>query len=567
MGTKNLTQILADLRTDLKDSSTLWSDAELTRCLEKSLGDLNRFNPKQEIYEEVVDYAVADESWTSPKTTDADMIVDGQSLETMSATDTFTIAAQPDCPRVVTFLLTDADDSVTDLTVAVAGVDQDGKSVEEHFYYVNGKSQTGTKIFKTIHFITLDVIEGTQDAADTVDIGIGVYTSSWIWLANKNINHSSQTVENAAGTVTYTENTDYIMDFANGRIKAVVGGSLAANTAYLISYDKSRIIVDLSSLDGFIGVERVEYPVGNVPQTFVTPDLWGKKLFIGSGDQESQSEMSDDTHVAVQYTKTYQKPTTYAPSDYPDVLEETVLMASSAYALLIYALKQEHQAATDLASARTSLAAATTDQTALGTALTSASAAGASASAAAGIAAITTLQAAVVTALAAASTALGLVPTNSLDKATSGAEALLDTGYPKLVSVNVGGEQTAVPEGYAKLAETRVSIANARINQAIGYVQRASQDVAAILAYIQQSNAHATIQENYASEANIYANKAYQNIQTAIGYLNAAQQEKDLAEAFRQEGINRRDEVWSIWRDKRQYIGNVVQVPNRQISS
>ena len=75
MGGKSLLQCRADLRLDLKDSGALWSDAELNRCIERATADLSRFLPDEKIYEDSLQFAVADESVTFPKDTSLDAVV------------------------------------------------------------------------------------------------------------------------------------------------------------------------------------------------------------------------------------------------------------------------------------------------------------------------------------------------------------------------------------------------------------------------------------------------------------------------------------------------------------
>ena len=69
---KTIQHYLNDLRLDLKDSGALWSDAELTRCVERAVGDYSRFSPLEKTLELIVDAEVASESFTTPATSDTD---------------------------------------------------------------------------------------------------------------------------------------------------------------------------------------------------------------------------------------------------------------------------------------------------------------------------------------------------------------------------------------------------------------------------------------------------------------------------------------------------------------
>src|SRR4030042_280053 len=118
MGGKTRTQMRSDLRLDLKDSGSLWSDAELNRCVEKAVSDLSRFKPRGKILEKSLQFAVTDESWTSPATTSLTAIVNAQSIN-VAAPANLTISGQPDVPRVLTLTITDADSSAYGITFTV----------------------------------------------------------------------------------------------------------------------------------------------------------------------------------------------------------------------------------------------------------------------------------------------------------------------------------------------------------------------------------------------------------------------------------------------------------------
>jgi hypothetical protein len=242
---KTLATHLSDVRTDLKDPATLWSDAELTRAVTRAYADLSRFLPREMYYEQRLSFTVTDEA------------------------------------------------------------------------------------------VTTAAAHGTYKA-----------------LANKPIRYESEVVTNAAATVTYTRNTDYVMDYMNGQITTVSGGSMIVLTAYKISYTKSKLAVDLSSLTP-IRVGAVEYPAHSRPIQKVSAELYGDILTVVCGE-ETQEEMSLNKHILVQYYIPHTVPSATAGTC-PAFLDETVNLATAAYALFIKAVQYEHQAVTDLASARTAL--------------------------------------------------------------------------------------------------------------------------------------------------------------------------------------------------------------------
>ena len=242
---KTLATHLSDVRTDLKDPSTLWSDAELTRALTRAYADLSRFLPRELYYEQRLSFTVTAEA------------------------------------------------------------------------------------------VTTAAAHGTYKA-----------------LANKPIRYESDVVTNAAGTVTYTRNTDYVVDYMNGQITTVSGGSMVVLTAYKISYTKSKIAVDMTSLTP-MRIGAVEYPAHSIPKMTVSAELYGDVLTVMCGE-DTQKEMSLNEHILVQYYVPHTVPAT-AVGTCPAFLDETVNLATAAYALFTKATQHEHQAVTDLASARTAL--------------------------------------------------------------------------------------------------------------------------------------------------------------------------------------------------------------------
>src|SRR3990170_3663501 len=331
MGGKTRTAIRTDLRLDLKDSGAVWSNDELNRCLERAAADIN-----------------------------------------VAAPALLTIAGQPDVPRVLTLTIIDANNSTYGATFTIRGMDRDEVAQTEIFHYSRGDSKTiiGKKEFKYVYEVEMTSNAGSG-AADTLSVGYGLFTAAWVSLSFKPIKQASETVENAAGTTQYARNTDYIMDYSNGKIQPKAGGSLAAATAYLISYTKDEVGIGLSALADFIRLQRVEYPVGDVPQSFVHASIFGRYLVIeGRGEADSQDTLGQHDHLRLYYDAEHQVPNDYTPGSIPEFLEPTIEMAATAYALLIYALKQDLAAETALTSMGTTLTNANTAHTALGTALT-----------------------------------------------------------------------------------------------------------------------------------------------------------------------------------------------------
>ena len=178
---------------------------------------------------------------------------------------------------------------------------------------------------------------------------------TYVSLANKPIKEGSETVKNAAGT-TCAIDTDYTIDYSNGKITHIADKKIGNDEeACTISYTKSKIGIDLSSLTGLIRVNRVEYPLGGTPQSYASWGIWDKILTIEGSQMESQSDMSEDKHIVVQYYKEHTAPTNLLDGTWPSFLDNTVALAAGAYALLIKALEFDHQSGTDMEASRTAL--------------------------------------------------------------------------------------------------------------------------------------------------------------------------------------------------------------------
>ena len=591
MGGKTRNMMRTDLRLDLKDSGSLWSNAELDRAIERAVADLSRFLPREKFYEETLQFTVSGESITSLATTSLTAIVNAQSIN-VAAGNVLTIAGQPDLPRPLTLTITDADSSTYGATFIVRGMDKDEIAQTEIFHYSRGDSKTiiGKKEFKYVYEVELESDSGSG-AGDTLSVGYGATTTGWVYLAYKPIKPKSETITSSPAGTTYTRDTDYTIDYINGKIKLISGGSMAASTAYLASYTKDKLSVDLSSLADLIRVEEVEYPIGEIPQSIAAWDMFGKILVVTGGPEGGeQQSLSEDYHIRIKYAAEHQPPNDDTPSSIPEFLENTVLMAAEAYALFIYALKHEHQALTDLTTARTAIAAAETAQTAIGTALANVKKYldnNTTADAESILASIDLAE--IVTALDAANAYLDAVATdltnadnvrakymgatgNYVDGGTEpDIKAYLTSGDAILNTIAVGGENEKTPETYAQFAQvTRNALvsahegdrtfyqqdATARTNAALGFVQEAAQRAARIRLLLDESASYQGISTLFAREAEDRIAQIESYLQEATASINSAGGDLTMADRFRTEAVDKRNEAWNIWRDRKQYIGD-----------
>jgi hypothetical protein len=86
----------------------------------------------------------------------------------------FTIAAQPDYPRTVRGYLTDANATITNGTVTIVGVDQNGVGISDVLAFTAAGAKTTVKAFAKIVSATWALVSGTvTGTSDTISLGAG----------------------------------------------------------------------------------------------------------------------------------------------------------------------------------------------------------------------------------------------------------------------------------------------------------------------------------------------------------------------------------------------------------
>ena len=509
------------------------------------------------------------------------------------------------------------------------------------------------------------------DEAFTTASAHGTYAS----LANKPIKYQSEVVTNAAGTTTYTRDTDYYIDYSNGKITTISGGSMVVSTAYKISYDKSNIALDISSVsDLLIRISRVEYPVGSVPQKFVSYAIAGNLLYIGSMDSKTnQQNLSANNHIAIYYDKAHTMPTTSAAGSYPSYLDQVICLGATAYAIYMKAIQQELQAITDLASARTAIGSISAILTAAEANLTSCAAAHtASGVALTALAAIHTAAQANLTSIAAkhtsSATALGkvitylesqssenanfwlgkittdaatlrtliasvlasaeaeiaLVNTDLTNAAaianstqTTAATSYLETGDDKINVVNIGTDVAAEyrqyaaaelaianifsdnknalmesatkrsavlanatqaaatrlnlldtyiaeSEAYRKIAETFIYESTGWLGEMDRYISEANARLSEMDKYLSEAGTHQSDIDRYIAEANVRLSETSTLISEAVNYISIAQQSLYASDKLRADADAKRNEFWTVLRDKAEWRKKNAFVPTVQ---
>lgn len=151
---------------------------------------------------------------------------------------TFTIDAQPDVPRTLTYSF-DSHAQITAFSLVFTGVDAKGKVITDTFTQVSGWTGTTAHAYATITSIKLNTRTGTG-AGDTIDIGIG--TS--LGLANE-LNVAGDVFKiaksAAAGNSADLAAAAYTAEAVNDTVDVSTGGAIVAGDSFTIWY-KSRLL-------------------------------------------------------------------------------------------------------------------------------------------------------------------------------------------------------------------------------------------------------------------------------------------------------------------------------------
>lgn len=125
--------------------------------------------------------------------------------------------------------------------------------------------------------------------------------------------------------------------------------------------DLGDYINEEDGMEELIRVQRVEYPANHSPQKFCQFDIFANLLSItGMGEVSGQETLSADNVLRIYYDSPHAMPEDEDAGTCPAFLDNTVLLASAAYALFQRALNFLHEADTDFISARTALTSAAT---------------------------------------------------------------------------------------------------------------------------------------------------------------------------------------------------------------
>ncbi|GAG90626.1 unnamed protein product, partial [marine sediment metagenome] len=166
-------------------------------------------------------------------------------------------------------------------------------------------------------------------------------------------------------------------------------------------------------------------------------------------------------------------------------------------------------------------------------------------------------------ALADATTALG---STKIDDFLSGASIPSAKGYllegddfinEVTLGVSVAERYAIFAQRAAEIAATFIAVAREHNSSGNGYVAEASGRIAEIDRHLGEA-------DRYAAEAASRISDMDRYLGEADRYIAIAMQNLGLADKFKDDAIERRNEAWAIWRDPKQYIGDYTISSVRQ---
>jgi hypothetical protein len=271
---KSLPQYRDALRLDLKDPAALWSDAELNRCVERAVEDMSRYLPLEQVYEDTLNQIVTDEELTTPANAVATSIVNAADISATVSGGTLTLASKKlTVPSRLTVTLTDANASITALTLIVKGYDRSGYYIQESWYLKDLTTATaiqGNLYFKYVSEVEVDNIAG-NGAADTLSVGNGQSYDSYAYMANYPIKPGTETIKCALGALAGDSNAPDAGDLT--LLATYIATPTAVPAGSSLTLKEFRLRADANG-DGVIDAADATligyYVIGSVTQDYHT---------------------------------------------------------------------------------------------------------------------------------------------------------------------------------------------------------------------------------------------------------------------------------------------------------
>ncbi|KKN60924.1 hypothetical protein LCGC14_0527230 [marine sediment metagenome] len=107
--------------------------------------------------------------------------------------------------------------------------------------------------------------------------------------------------------------------------------------------------------------------------------------------------------------------------------------------------------------------------------------------------------------------------------------------------------------GYSTIANGFVAEANGRIAVARSFIEEATQRLVMSRGYAEEANGRMAEIDRYLSEVGARLAELDDYMEEADRYISLANSDRELSDRFRTEGLERRNEFWSILKDKSEY--------------
>ncbi len=138
----------------------------------------------------------------------------------------------------------------------------------------------------------------------------------------REVTSETLTISSSTGTLAYKPikvgslaitgkalDTDYRVNYMTGVVTEI--GSLLADTDYTAKYDLDPLMLDIDTFlpeESYIKIERVEYPVGDDPPSYVTFEVFGEFLLV----KGKAVSLANNRHLRIIYLKPWTTPTASA---------------------------------------------------------------------------------------------------------------------------------------------------------------------------------------------------------------------------------------------------------------
>lgn len=144
---------------------------------------------------------------------------------------------------------------------------------------------------------------------------------------------------------------------------------------------------------------------------------------------------------------------------------------------------------------------------------------------------------------------------------TTAAMGFVQEGATRLDAIRVYIEQA---RGYATISDGFIAEAESRMSIVRGYLAEADGRLGICNTFITEANSRMAEMDRYLGEVNGLVSRLNGYLGEAAQYAGLASSDRELADRFKAEGIERRNEFWSILRDKAEYRRRVSSTPVRQ---